>query len=273
MSDLLKGTIDVWLRLFDRRRFSRSRSKQALCIMLFSFSSLLAIFYTPHLFTSATGGRTDYSNGVVVEREVNSFKNGDLVFRRGRDLVSRMVLEMDDASRYSHVGLIYRAGSQLFVIHAVPAENSAERNEVKMEPFQVFASASRATEIAIYRLREMNDSTHSAVASKAADHALRLAAAHTPFDSEFDLSTPDALYCTELVWHVYKMAGVDLVDGNFDALQIPFRSGEYVLPSTLLKSPHLVRVYDSTRTNRTRKNTITKSTSMTGKNSKHLQGG
>ncbi|MCK4408266.1 MAG: hypothetical protein KAV44_11365, partial [Bacteroidales bacterium] len=46
-------------------------------------------------------------------------KNGDLVFRKGRSIASRVVLITDRASSYSHVGVIYMLNEIPYVIHTV----------------------------------------------------------------------------------------------------------------------------------------------------------
>lgn len=146
------------------------------------------------------------------------------MFRRGRSMISRAVLSLDGKSEYSHVGIAVSDGHQLRVVHALPPE---EKNPggVIAEPLESFLIPELASAAAIYRPRD------SGIGVRAAARAWRYARPRTPFDSGFDLSTPGAVYCTELVWRAYLEEGVDLVGRDFQ--------DRYLLPSRLLASPEL----------------------------------
>ncbi|WP_420629137.1 YiiX/YebB-like N1pC/P60 family cysteine hydrolase [Candidatus Leptofilum sp.] len=164
-----------------------------------------------------------------------SLKSGDLIFRRGIGAGRRIVELVDEQSQFSHVGLIQVLNGETFVIHAMP-EALHGAGWVRQQALADFLSESTA--VAIYRLK--SDYQHLA----------ETAVAQTipwidtvPFDNAFDFSSPDSLYCTELVWLAYQQAGIDLVDGQFDELELPFQfDGTYLLPSRLSQSPYLQTV-------------------------------
>jgi hypothetical protein len=168
-------------------------------------------------------------------------RDGDILFRRGKEAVSEVVLGLDPRSAYSHVGIVVFNGSETLVVHAVPAEAHGEEDAVKLEPVARFLAADHALGMAVYRLHEAPDHTSVAPPMIAAREAFRLAQAHTPFDSAFDLDTPDQLYCTELVWHVYRKAGIDLAP-NPPSKRVLLWSGRYITPSALQFSPLIERV-------------------------------
>lgn len=149
---------------------------------------------------------------------------GDLIFRRGRSLVSRAVLSMDGKSEYSHVGIVVSDGASIAVVHALPPEEE-NPGGVVAESLPAFLAPELASAAAVYRPRD------SGVGVRAAARAWTYARPRRPFDSGFDLSTPDAVYCTELVWRAYLEEGVDLVGRDFH--------DRYLLPSRLLSSPEL----------------------------------
>lgn len=163
--------------------------------------------------------------------EAADFASGDLIFRRGRSLVSRAVLAVDGGSEYSHVGLISVIAGQVWVLHTVPPEEPEQRGGALAEPLSVFLSPDNATAAGLYRPR------HSGAAA-AERAAWRFVHAHIPFDSAFDISTPRELYCTELVWRAYREAGIDLAPPD------PERKENYLLPSRLLRSPYLQRIQE-----------------------------
>jgi hypothetical protein len=171
-----------------------------------------------------------------------TLEDGDIVFRRGRDLVSRIVLEADTASPYSHVGMVVKTRKGVTVVHAVPAEAPGELDEVKSEPLDAFLAVERSTSFVVYRVSEAAVPNYRDVRATAANLALALASRHIPFDSDLDLSTKDRLYCTELIHYVYQSAGLDLLQGKFDELNVPFKKGPFILPSSLAGSSFLRRV-------------------------------
>lgn len=160
---------------------------------------------------------------------------GDIIFRRGRDAVSAVVLAADRGSRYSHVGIIVLIGRLPAVVHALPEDAGHPEGRVLVEAVGEFLAPERASEMAVYRLRGSSGET----SREAARHALRFARERRGFDGDFRLETPGELYCSELVWRAFREAGTDLLDGRFSRLSLPLRSGDFVLPSSFTTSPHL----------------------------------
>jgi hypothetical protein len=165
---------------------------------------------------------------------------GDVVFRRGRSFGSQAVVSVDPTSPYSHVGILASGSEETDwrVIHVMP-QGVAEITPVQLDPLAHFISADEASSYAIYRLRGADTAQ---TAEQAANIAHGFYDRGVVFDSRFDLSTDDAMYCTELVWKAYLGAGIDLMDGRLDVLEGPFFSGQAVLPSSLQKSAKLVQV-------------------------------
>lgn len=166
------------------------------------------------------------------------FQSGDIIFRRGKSLISQIVLTADEESSFSHAGLIERSGDSLFVIHIIPNDPQDGGDLVRRESLQSFLRSDHASLAAVYRLQK-DDQQY---AQKATTTAKQYFAQHIKFDRLLDLETLDKLYCTELIWQAYNETGIDLVDGKWDHLSIPFYTGNYILPSGLLKSPHLQQI-------------------------------
>ena len=171
--------------------------------------------------------------------DTSILKDGDVIFRRGTSFVSNMVLMADEKSPYSHTGIIKIIDNTFYVIHSVPAEKLGEEDITKLELLANFLCRDRSTAIAIYRLKNQNET----ISGYAANLAYRFAEQKTPFDSDFNLRDDSRLYCTELVWKSYLLAGIDLVDNTFENIDIPLSKGPYILPGTLLKSKHLKPIY------------------------------
>ncbi len=171
-------------------------------------------------------------------------ETGDLIFRTGRSRESRVVMLFDRGVPYSHVGLVQKTeDGAAYVIHVVPGSAEEGRNLVRREPLAVFLTPEAARAAAVYRPTP----PHRHHAEQAAEKAAAYHAARLAFDDDFDAATAEALYCTELVWRAYREAGLDLTGGKLSRRALPFARGAYVLPSTLLRSPHLRKVYASSR--------------------------
>ena len=155
-----------------------------------------------------------------------AFVSGDLVFRRGRSLVSDAVLAAEGGGEFTHVGLAAASEGRVWVLHALPPEDGV-KGGVIAEPLEAFLAPEKASTGALYRPR---DGRAAAVAVEA---AWKLVRGRVPFDDAFDLTTVDKLYCTELVWRAYLTAGVDLESG------ISTPRGKYLLPDRLEQSPQL----------------------------------
>jgi len=183
--------------------------------------------------SGTVGGATVLAQGTSLDSRV--LRPGDIVLRRGRDAVSAVVLAADSGSRYSHVGIIVPIGRLLGVAHALPEDAAHPEGRVLVEPIGEFLSPEKASELAVYRLREHPRET----ADQASRLALRYVHERRRFDGDFNLETPERLYCSELVWRAFQEAGVDLLDGRFSRLVLPLRSGDFVLPSSFTTSPHL----------------------------------
>jgi hypothetical protein len=162
-----------------------------------------------------------------IRADESLFAPGDVLFRRGRSLVSRAVLVADGNGEYSHVGLIAVSAGRVWVLHATPPEEPDVRGGVIAEPLAAFLAPDQASAAALYRPR--NGQAGLTAERVAWDWVHR----RVPFDSAFDLASANRLYCTELVWRAYRSAGIDLETG------IPEPRGRYLLPGRLIKSPQL----------------------------------
>ena len=118
-----------------------------------------------HLLLSCSdGGRGGFCPGTPVSE-------GDIALRRGRGLASRVVIGADPMGKYSHIGIVARAGDGMVVVHSVPGESDdGGPDRVKAEPLQSFFSPGRAAAGALMHFRG-----DTAVAGRASRIALELA--------------------------------------------------------------------------------------------------
>lgn len=137
------------------------------------------------------------------EGAAGHLSDGDLVFRTGRDIMSRLVLSQGDSSRFSHVGIILKQESGLFVVHALPRDDTSPGG-VLIEPLRVFAASDNASDIGYYRVKGIDTYARNSIR----EYVLRQIG--KPFDDDFLLSEDEKMYCTELVLKALAAAGMSV---------------------------------------------------------------
>ena len=162
-------------------------------------------------------------------------RSGDIIFIRGTSVRSLGVqLFGGGADAYSHVGLIVIESGTAFVIHAEPTRGGTAENPgaVLKERWDVLLSPDRVRGGAVYRVSDL-PVTAADLASEAAE---RYVDERRSFDHDFDLSSTDKLYCTELVWRAYSTADADM------PLRAAGRLPKRLFPSHLLDLMNLREV-------------------------------
>ena len=164
-----------------------------------------------------------------------TLQTGDVVFRRGSGVTSRTVIALDQKGEYSHVGIVVDSAGVKMVVHAVPGEPDYEGDpdRVKMDTPETFFSSVNA------QLGEVCRPKDSLVACKAAEEALKIYRRHTLFDHDYDDRDTTRMYCTELVVHAFRKAGVELVGEERHHMKVPILEVECMFPSDLLNSDYL----------------------------------
>lgn len=157
--------------------------------------------------------------------------NGDLIFRKGRDLASSLVLTQGDSGQFSHVGVIVKQQGIVSVIHSVP-EGPEVISGVQTDPLSDFISFDNASDIAVYRMKIIDNKTRE----KILEYLLQQIG--KPFDDDFLLSTDKKIYCTELVIKAFSFAGTTLVTKQ--ALIEIIMLDEAVLPPDHLRHSSLL---------------------------------
>jgi hypothetical protein len=170
------------------------------------------------------------------------FAEGDLVFRHGVSAKSQVVLAADPEGIYSHSGIVVKQDSGFMIVHVTPGEREKDETEdrIKMETPEQFFATDRAQHGAVYRLQD----SLNALSSTAARQAVRLWHKGVLFDHDYVLSDSTKMYCTELVWYVYLLAGKDITNGNrSEVAGLPLFSGEHIFPSNIYNNEDFSIIY------------------------------
>ncbi|MDR1975143.1 MAG: hypothetical protein LBQ31_10830 [Bacteroidales bacterium] len=166
---------------------------------------------------------------------------GDIVFRKGYGVKSRAVLHADKSSVYSHVGIIVQDKEKFFVIHITPEERSKQEtvDKTKMERLEDFFASEKAEHGAFMRFADSAE-----ISQSAARQAFRLYKKQVTFDHDYDLSDTNKMYCSELVWYAYNLAGRDITEGRRHVIKnFPIFSGTHIFPSDIYEHEKLKTYY------------------------------
>ncbi len=186
------------------------------------------------------------------------FRSGDILFRLGYGSKSTAVVTADQEGVYSHTGIVVQRDGEIRVVHITPGEREQDRKRdlIKCESVASFFAPSRAKSGAVYRLKRADGGegeqqgaasrvSADSITLKAALAAVKYADAQVEFDSDYDLEDEGKLYCTELVWRCFLLAGEDITQGRRSELEgVPVYSGSYIFPSDIMQNPQLELIYE-----------------------------
>ncbi|NIC42818.1 YiiX/YebB-like N1pC/P60 family cysteine hydrolase [Aquabacterium sp. A08] len=154
---------------------------------------------------------------------------GNLLFRGTRSLEGRVVRWFDDASDYTHVGVMVPASSGGWsVVHATPDGQAVVR-----EPLAAFVSHPGSFLAASFGWAPATGRAPQALAELVSGWIGR------PFDGDFDSQDPQRLYCTELVWAAAQALGW-VGPPALHTLQTPLGPKQVITVSHLLQRLPLV---------------------------------
>ena len=165
------------------------------------------------------------------ELPYGEMREGDLAFRCGEGLFSRAVTSVETEGVYSHVGILVRDGEAWKVVHAVPGEKEGPDDFDRMkaeDPERFFAPARAAAGALVH-----TDLTGPEALERIRNTALSWARDSVRFDGKYDLDDSSRLYCSELVWRLYRQEGIDLSEGRRKPLNIIVLQGDCLLPEHL----------------------------------------
>lgn len=123
-----------------------------------------------------------------------SLREGDIVLRRGKSMISQLLrrTSLHDQT-FSHAGMVYFEDGRWKVLHAIGGQGSSI-DGVCSEDWSQFCAAQQTDTIAVFRLTDDSRMAHQFVTT-----AIALGEQCSGFDTDFDLSTDNKLYCTELI--------------------------------------------------------------------------
>ena len=134
-----------------------------------------------------------------------SIQNGDIIFQTSQSSQSKAIQLATD-SKYSHMGIIYENDGQFLVYEAV--------QPVKLTPLTEWMNRGENGHYVIKRLENAEQVLTNSTLTKMKQIGEQFKG--KPYDIYFEWSD-DKIYCSELVWKVYKQA-TDIEIGQLEQL-------------------------------------------------------
>ena len=153
------------------------------------------------LIVAASAGCGDEKpNNTHTITDVNSeFQNGDIIFQTSQSTQSKAI-QLATNSKYSHVGIIYNNNNKFFVYEAV--------QPVKLTPLDQWIDRGLNDHYVVKRLKNADNILTKEALAKMKKVGEQYKGKN--YDIYFEWSD-DKIYCSELVWKVYKEAtGIEI---------------------------------------------------------------
>jgi uncharacterized protein YycO len=126
-------------------------------------------------------------------------RDGDIIFQTSKSSQSQAI-QLATNSKYSHMGIIYEKAGQFYIYEAVQS--------VKFTPLADWIKRGEGSHYVVKRLKESEKKL-------SADNVKKMKATSAKFQGkDYDLYfewSDDRIYCSELVWKIYKDAlGIEI---------------------------------------------------------------
>ena len=166
-----------------------------------------------------------------VSMPITSLKNGDLILRNGKGMVSHWFRRMSlHDQQFSHAGLINIVGNTVFVLHAYQESNPSG---LIKETLDQFINPDLCDKYAIYRYDLDNHQRE-----KVHENMLNDLNSKIPFDDAFELNNGRAVYCTE--W-IHDCLNTSLNDSNYIPKSI-VKDFSFISPDNLYLNSHAYKL-------------------------------
>ncbi|WP_175454787.1 YiiX/YebB-like N1pC/P60 family cysteine hydrolase [Lutibacter oricola] len=139
---------------------------------------------------------------IINETDINKFEHLDIIVTSGQSFQSK-VLNLINFSfeSYTHVGIICKENNNVFVLHSTT--DGTKDNGIRYDNLQSFIELSNVNYYKILRSENIAKSVSSINKSIDKYKTLKIA-----FDYDFDNLNKEQVYCSELVYDIYKSNGI-----------------------------------------------------------------
>ena len=219
-------------------------------VKLFFFSGIIGLFFSCQQIPVPIGFKQ--KKILTSSQAVQSYlQNGDLILRSDDDLIGLTLRNMNDSDKtFSHSGMAFKNGNNWMVYHTISGlENPS--GFMRCDNFDTFVNPNAKAGFAIYRYNLSAteiENLHQLFQQQYQQHLM--------FDTAFNLTENNAMYCTELIANNLKVSSKNRIEisptfkkelrvkaiGSFNGLQ---KNISYFAIDNLYLNPWCRKIYSS----------------------------
>jgi hypothetical protein len=169
------------------------------------------------------------------EHIFSKIQNGDIILRKGAGPLSAHLM-LNTKEEYTHCGIIFNDNGKWMAIHSIGGEISNDNTDgIQTITLEKFVAPTPDSTLFICR-PVFTKNAGDKVYKKGLEYLQK----GYPFDHRFSLLTTDELYCSEMLYHIFK----DINNGK-NVFDIKKKHKSYMLMfSTFFKEKNFVPIYD-----------------------------
>lgn len=179
---------------------------------------------------------------VLSHSDKGLLQNGDIFLTRGTHWRSQVVQWLHRDSEFTHAGILVEKENQWWAVHAAPewGDENKKAPQVRMEPLSEFLANPHLQRMQVVRVQQVLPGQLKDITAR----ALEMAEQKLPFDGKYDLSTGDSVYCTELIWRIYRAQGFDFLDSVSWERRVFLLDRPLLFPETFSSHPFTSIILD-----------------------------
>jgi len=132
----------------------------------------------------------------------DNLQEGDIIIRKGGGPLSFHLMNYSK-EEYTHSGILVREGGEWIVIHTIGGTSAPDAID-GMQSMKLVDFVPDATDSMLFICRPIFIDSAGPKIAERARHYLDL---EVPFDHRFSVFTTDELYCTELLFYIFRDIG------------------------------------------------------------------
>lgn len=141
-------------------------------------------------------------------RDISFFNSYDVIITCGQSFYSRLInINNFSLDNYSHIGILICENNKIFVLHSTP--DGTKENGIRYDEIQKFIDLSDVNKYTVLRLSNLNQTEKEILSEEIS----RLRHLNVPFDYDFNNRDQSQIYCSELVWLIYKKVSPLFLNG------------------------------------------------------------
>lgn len=132
-------------------------------------------------------------------RDISFFNSYDVIITCGQSFYSRLInIKNFSSENYSHIGILLYENGKFFVLHSSP--DGTKENGIRYDEIQKFLDLSDVSKYTVLRLSNLNQKEKDILSEEISI----LRHLNIPFDYDFNNRDQSQIYCSELVWIIYR---------------------------------------------------------------------